>query len=60
MYENKSGGKGERAFEDRKAAYTSYDPATNMVRFYDPEGNVTQEGQRSYGGGVLFGGCVFL
>jgi len=57
MYESTSGGKGEqRAFADRNAAYTSYDPATNMVRFYDPEGNVTQEGQRSSGGGGLFGG----
>ena len=46
-----------RAFVERESAYTSYDPKTNIVRFYDPEGNITQEGQRTsgniYGGGVL-------
>ena len=35
----------------RKSAYTSYDPSTNMVTFYDPEGNVTQQGQKSSAGG---------
>jgi len=43
--------------QDRNSAYQSYDPKTNIVRFYDPEGNITQEGQRTsgniYGGGVL-------
>ena len=36
----------------RQSAYTSYDPSTNMVTFYDPEGNVTQQGQRSSAGGM--------
>jgi hypothetical protein len=35
----------------RQSAYTSYDPSTNMVTFYDPEGNVTQQGQKSSAGG---------
>jgi len=51
-YEYSSDPREKRSFADRSAAYSSYDPATNMVRFYDPEGNVTQEGQRSSGGGM--------
>jgi hypothetical protein len=51
------GGRERTAFAERESAYTSYDPATNIVRFYDPEGNVTQEGQRTsgniYGDGFL-------
>ena len=34
------------------AEYTSYDPATNIVTFYDTEGNITQQGQKSSAGGV--------
>ena len=40
----------------RQSAYTSYDPSTNMVTFYDPEGNVTQQGQRTASGGGLISG----
>jgi len=29
--------------------YTSYDPTTNTVTFYDLEGNITQQGQRNKG-----------
>ena len=51
------GGKGRKAFVERQSAYQSYDPATNMVRFYDPEGNITQEGPRASSviGGALGG-----
>jgi len=52
------GGKERRAFAERESAYTSYDPATNIVKFYDPEGNVTQEGQRTSSGGGVIGGLM--
>ena len=51
------GGRERRAFVNRESAYTSYDPATNIVTFYDPDGNITQQGQRTsgnvFGGGFL-------
>lgn len=51
------GGRERKAFVNRESAYTSYDPATNIVTFYDPDGNITQQGQRTsgnvFGGGFL-------
>jgi len=47
------GGKERRAFKERESAYQSYDPATDTFKFYDPEGNVTQQGPRA--GSVLGG-----
>jgi len=47
------GGRERRAFVERESAYTSYDPKTNIVKFYDLEGNVTQQGPRA--GSVLSG-----
>ena len=44
-----------RAFVERESAYQSYDPATNIFRFYDPEGNITQEGPRA---GSVLGGAL--
>jgi len=52
------GGRERTAFAERESAYTSYDPATNIVKFYDPEGNVTQEGQRTSSGGGVIGGLM--
>ena len=49
------GGKERRAFVERESAYQSYDPATNTFRFYDPEGNITQEGPRA---GSVLGGAL--
>jgi len=40
----------------KQSAYTSYDPKTNQVTFYDTEGNVTQQGQRTASGGGLISG----
>ena len=44
-----------RAFVERESAYQSYDPATDTFRFYDPEGNITQEGPRA---GSVLGGAL--
>ena len=44
-----------RAFVGRESAYQSYDPATDTFRFYDPEGNITQEGPRA---GSVLGGAL--
>jgi hypothetical protein len=42
----------------RNEAYTSYDPTTNIVKFYDPEGNVTTQGQRTKGSLGFLGDAI--
>jgi len=54
-YEYSSDPREKRSFADRSAAYSSYDPATNLVTMYDPEGNVTQQGPRA---GSVIGGAL--
>jgi hypothetical protein len=49
------GGKGTKAYVERQSAYQSYDPATNIVTFYDPEGNITQQGPKA---GSVIGGAL--
>jgi len=49
------GGRERKAFVERESAYQSYDPATDTFRFYDPEGNVTQQGPRA---GSVIGGAL--
>jgi hypothetical protein len=48
-------GRGRKDFVERESAYQSYDPATNIVTFYDPEGNITQQGPRA---GSVLGGAL--
>jgi len=36
--------------QGKASAYSSYDPATNAVTYYDPAGNVTQVGQQTHAG----------
>jgi hypothetical protein len=54
-YEYSSDPREKRSFADRSGAYSSYDPATNLVTIYDPEGNVTQQGPRA---GSVLGGAL--
>jgi len=49
------GGRERRAFVERESAYQSYDPATDTFKFYDLEGNVTQQGPRA---GSVLGGAL--
>ena len=44
-----------RPFVERESAYQSYDPEKDIFRFYDPEGNITQEGPRA---GSVLGGAL--
>jgi len=49
------GGRERREYVERESAYQSYDPATDTFKFYDPEGNVTQQGPRA---GSVLGGAL--